>query len=89
MAGATATNSPNKNWKQVYGAGHSVCSELFLQRFREDTKRGFVQPPFSRLSQKVMPRPVPAPHLCIIVSAVCVNCALNYALSPVAPPRRA
>jgi hypothetical protein len=34
--------------------------QLFIGRLREDTRRGFVQPPFSRMSQKVMPSPVHA-----------------------------
>jgi hypothetical protein len=42
-------------------AGHSLCSNPLFDAFVKTRKRGFVQPPFSRLSQKVMPSlPLPA-----------------------------
>ena len=65
------TPSPDSNWATeaymniliIDRRGQCRAFSLFLffiERLREDTRRGFVQPPFSRMSQKVMPDPVHA-----------------------------
>jgi len=53
----------------VGGAGHSLCSNSLFDTFVRKPaacwtrKWGFVQPPFTRLSQKVMPGTATPTHM--------------------------